>query len=331
MFDHHSPEAPAYIDHPAHCRIGVHPLPDRLHVITMISNPIRWRSRYENYWRFHEHVKHSGAILWTVEVAFGDRPFEVTTPDDPHHLQLRTRDEIWHKENALNLLIQRLPVEAKYIAWIDADVKFARNDWAQETIQLLQHYDFLQMFSHSTDLTRDYEPGATMTGFMYNWINTPDQFGVVPQGYYYGRGPHWHPGYAWAARRDALDKVGVLIDWAIMGAADWTMACALVGKVEAALGPDYGEMYKKLAREWQNRAERHIRRNVGYMPGLLYHYYHGEKKDRAYGDRHKLLVKTQFDPTVDIKRDWQGLWQLEPEAIELRDGLRAYNRARNED
>lgn len=320
-----------HLDHPAHARPGIQPFPDRLHVVTMVSNPVRWRSRYENYWRFHEHVQHSGATLHTCEVAFGGRPFEVTEPGNPMHLQLRTHTELWHKENALNLIINRLPPEVKYIAWIDADVKFARNDWAQETLQLLQHYQFLQMFSHAQDLSHHHEPGNIMSSFMYNWTHSPEAFGHRPKGTYYGRGPHWHPGYAWAARRGALNRVGSLIDWAIMGAADWIMACALVGKVESALGSAYHPNYKHLSRAWEKRAEKHIQRNVGYMPGLLYHMYHGDKKKRNYETRHKLLVDTQFDPTVDLKRDTQGLWQIEPDARQLRDGLRAYNRARDED
>src|SRR5439155_23489062 len=210
MVPRHRKEASMNGLHPAHATPQVLPLDDTLHVVTMVSNPVRWRSRYENYWRFHDHVSHSGAILWTVEVAFGDRPFEVTEPDDPHHLQLRTRDELWHKENALNLLIERLPSSAKYIAWVDADVKFARADWVQETLQQLQHFDFVQMFSHAQDLTADYAPGSVMTGFVYNWLHDRSSFDkIASYGAYatygtYGRAANWHPGYAWPARRSAL-------------------------------------------------------------------------------------------------------------------------------
>jgi len=110
------------IDHPSEARPGIHVFPDRLHVVTMLENPLRWRSRYSNYWMFERECQAARAILYTAEVAFGERHFEVTQASNPRHLQLRTTSEIWHKENALNLLIQRLPAEAKYIAWIDADV-----------------------------------------------------------------------------------------------------------------------------------------------------------------------------------------------------------------
>src|SRR6202035_3379899 len=103
------------MDHPSQARPGIHVLPDRLHVVTMLENPLRWRSRYWNYWMFERECEAAGAILYNA-------------------------------------------AEAKYVAWIDADVKFNRPDWAQETMQLLQHYDVLQMFSHAQDVGPDYEP-----------------------------------------------------------------------------------------------------------------------------------------------------------------------------
>jgi hypothetical protein len=74
---------------------------------------------------FQRHVETSGATLYTFEVAFGGREFEITEPNNPRHLQLRASSELWRKENALNLMAQRLPAEAQYLAWIDADVQFA--------------------------------------------------------------------------------------------------------------------------------------------------------------------------------------------------------------
>ena len=78
------------IDHPSQARPGIHVFPDRLHVVTMLENPLRWRSRYWNYWMFERECEAAGAILYTAEVAFGERHFEVTQAGNPRHLQLRT-------------------------------------------------------------------------------------------------------------------------------------------------------------------------------------------------------------------------------------------------
>lgn len=335
----HFPPSP-YLDHPSLAKPGIVPFPDRLHVVTMLSNPLRYRSRYANYWRFQKQIEDAGAVLWTAEVALGDRPFEITERDNPHHLQLRTSHELWHKENSLNLLIQRLPADAKYVAWVDADISFVRPDWAQETMQLLQHYDFLQLFSTAQDLTHDDDPmpGQLHTGFMYRYIETisdplaTTELPLNVAGYGpTGGGAYWHPGYAWAARIDALDAVGGLLDWAILGSADWHMAWGLVGRMHEHIVPQLSDNYISWCMEWEARAEQHIKRNVGYMPGMILHAFHGHKPKRRYGERWTFLIKAGFDPVRDIKRDHQGLWQLSGNNRELRDGIRAYNRLRDED
>jgi hypothetical protein len=138
-----------------------HRLRTHLDVIAVISNPVRYRSRYDLYRAFEAYVSHSGARLTTVELAYGQRPFEVTDPDNPRHVQLRTGHELWHKENLINLGIQRLPRNWEYVAWVDADVRFANPQWVQETLQELQHYQVVQLFSHAQDLGPRHEPLAS--------------------------------------------------------------------------------------------------------------------------------------------------------------------------
>ena len=148
-----------------------------LDVCTMISNPVRYASRYRLFQGFKAqnespHIRH-----WTVEIAYGNRPFAVTDAGNPRHLQLRTSSELWHKENALNLLfahVLRSVPDAEYFAWVDADVTFARPDWAYETIQQLHHYQVVQMFSHCLDLGPKYEPvGTIKNSFAWMYYNEP--------------------------------------------------------------------------------------------------------------------------------------------------------------
>jgi hypothetical protein len=125
---------------------------DLLYVVTVIFNSPRYRSRWQLYQDFAAHMEQSGVILYTVEVAFGDRDFVVTTADNPRHVQLRTKHEIWHKECAINLGVQRLPPNWRYFAWIDADVRFVRYDWVDETLHALQHYHVVQPWREAYDL-----------------------------------------------------------------------------------------------------------------------------------------------------------------------------------
>jgi hypothetical protein len=89
--------------------------------------------------------------------------------------------------------------------------------------------------------------------------------------------------------------------------------------------------YARSIRIWQNRASRAIKRNVGVVNCHVTHNYHGQKSQRGYGSRWKILRDNHFNPYVDIYRDYQGLYQLTPDKPALRDGIRAYFRSRNED
>ena len=336
----HFPDVPL-LEHPSHAEQGITPLASPLYVVTMLSNPLRWRSRYRNYWTFENHVNTAGAVLYTAEVAFGERAFEITSADNPRHLQLRTDDELWHKENALNHLISRLPADARYVAWVDADVQFTRPDWAQETVHQLQHYDFVQMFSQALDMDHSGEADLLQVhrGFAACYLETLAnplvEKTITHRLQYSGKdkvtGAYWHPGYAWAARIPSLEAVGMLMDWPVLGSADWHMAWGLIGKMSEHLVPELNPNYLNLCFEWEDRAETHIKRNLGCVPGSLIHHFHGRKTKRAYNERWRFLIDCGYDPLKDIYRDRQGLWQLRPEATRLRDGIRAYMRMRDED
>ena len=75
-----------------------------LHVATAYSNPFRWRTRRELVQDFRLHMSASPNVVLRIgELAYGDRPFDVTTADSLD-VQLRTSAELWHKENILNAI-----------------------------------------------------------------------------------------------------------------------------------------------------------------------------------------------------------------------------------
>lgn len=307
-----------------------------LYVISVISNPVRFKSRYELYRKFQARMQQAGIKLITVEQAFGDRPFVVTQPNNHYHIQVRSFEELWHKENMINLGIQALTEthpDWQYVAWIDADVFPAGNveDWCTETVQQLQHFMVVQMWTNAIDLGPMGETLETHTSFAKQYMDEkPYCYGQ--NGSYYER---WHPGYAWAARREAVDGVGQLIDTAILGAGDNHMAHALVGMMDLSMAKGLHPNYVAHLSRWGERAERFIRRDVGVVGQTILHEWHGKKASRGYHSRWQILVNNEFQPDQDLKRDSYGLWQLvdhgDVRSIKLRDQIRKYFRSRNED
>ena len=319
-------------------------LDEPLDVIVTVFNSPRFRNRWKLYEDFASRVEGLPSVrLWTVEVAFGRRAFAVTRPGHPRHLQLRTSAEIWHKERAQNLMLARVVAqypEAKYIAFVDADISFARHDWADSARQRLQHYHVVQMWGEAYDLDADGHITQEHESFTKCYLSGLPFPG--PTNYYLPKGGqkiNWHPGYAWAWRREALDAVGGLIDFAILGSADFHMAHALVGNLIPTLNRGgaeaFNKNYNRRMRQWQRLAERGIRRNIGLVKGSIFHHYHGAKKDRQYESRYRILKETEFDPDQDLVRDSQGLYRLQHyggrRSDALRDRVRAYFHQRDED
>lgn len=312
---------------------------DKFHVIAVVSNPIEYQSRYRLYDVFSEDTTRKGAQLWTVEMQTGARNHRITKAGEQNGVQLWSSalpGEIWHKENLLNVAIQHLTRHSpdwRYVAWVDADIKF-EDGALEKTAQALQHFDVVQMWSHATDFGPDGGlVGQIHQSFMYCYWHD-----IVPKnqhGYLFGG----HPGFAWAARRDSLNKMGSaltgpLIDFAALGSGDRHMACGLVGKVLDSVHGDMHPAYKKWLVQWQNQAERNIKRNVGYVSNSVRHMWHGRKADRGYASRWRILVDNQFNPETDLAKDVSGIWRLVvdcPRQRRLRDDIRKYFRARKED
>ena len=81
--------------------------PDLLHVVTCISNPVRYRSRWRLYERFLERMLRVGVSIPTVELTYGERHSEVALiiervqaaierirRPNVHHVRLESEDEL---------------------------------------------------------------------------------------------------------------------------------------------------------------------------------------------------------------------------------------------
>ena len=308
-----------------------------------------------------KHFHDSGAVIILVEIGFNrrelvfaDSGLDGTPADcgiiaaDPKHrhkyIGLHSKDELWLKENAINIGVQHCPYDWQNVCWLDADVHFVRPNWVGECIHKLQHgtqsdITFLQMFSHARDLGPNYEmlpetyPHANGMGFVHAWREGYLQTTLTPEiladlktigtdieklkedfielqkdlsgGICYP-GKRVFPGLAWACTRKGWDAVGGLIDVAVWGGGDWHQSHALIEKTEGMMRNDLHKNYKKIVNQWYQRCRTQVRRNVLVMEGSILHHWHGKKTDRGYNAKHSLLAKFGFDPPRHLKRDFQG-------------------------
>ena len=314
----------------------------RLAVISVISNPVGYLSRYRLYHDFAQRMRDHGVYLITVELATGSQPWAVTLPHRSEHLQLRTNSVLWHKENLVNLGLSRVPNHCDSVAWVDADIAFTNPNWAEDTVLALERYPVVQMFSKAADLDRNGDPMRIFHGFGYEYIQN---HGKIPaprtrhgfikdNGGIFSGDVFWHPGFAWAARKSVLEQLGGVAEFPILGSADHIMALGLVGQAQRINNIKFSSGYLDAVMRWQHRALSVVGKQLGYVPGMIVHYYHGKKINRGYHTRTGLLIEHQFDPSTDLRKSAEGVLELvtdHPRQQALANSVMKYFQDRRED
>lgn len=305
---------------------------DRLYAVCVVFNPHNFKSRIRLYKEFAPYIEFCGAKLLTVEIAFGDRPFEVTTPDNKWNIQLRTNHVIWHKERAFNIAIKRLKKLApkwNKVALLDADVSFSSHHWVKDAIHALDHYKIIQLFSQAAHLNAKEEILWYCRSVFHDW--------VVKKGFHQNPPMHHkhytggHPGLAWAIRRDAFQQLEGLLDFTISGSGDLMMANALMGNVLLSTRPGISPGFKSALEGWQKKCDEHIKGNVGFIHGVCLDHWHGKSEHRGYEKRWDIMNFHQFDPATDIVMGENGLWEWAGNKHQLEQDIRLSTMKRNED
>ena len=307
--------------------------------MTVYFNFLGVRRKLENYHRFREESKRQGLPLLVVELAIGDRPFELEEGDADVIVRRRgsRKNLLWQKERLLNLGLEQLPEECTKVAWLDADVLFPNDGWVARCESLLDDHDVIQLYSEAVKLPRRglrrFDPEAAPEGP----ADGQKCYGIVAsleQGLYDGQGSAGpggylaHPGFAWAARRDVLRHIG-FFDRNLTGSSDSVMARIVLGFPLAPLRRR--RLVDGHAAAWAWKVRRHVK-SVSFLDGTLLHLWHGSYKHRQYVMRGAALMRRRsFDFSKDVRLGADGLWEWVDPDNGWVDDMRSFFRKRNED
>jgi hypothetical protein len=301
------------------------PIEQKLNVIVVISNPCLFATRYILMREFIQRIdkEETNVNLYIVEMIYPNQRFIITEKSNKKHLQLQTECPLWHKENMINLGVKHLlPKNYKAFAWIDGDIEFENNTWALDTLKVLNGTkDIVQLFSHCVDMDSN-----EMTMKIHNSAG----YQYCKKKPYCGSGMnYWHPGYAWAITRKAYEKMGGLYDVGILGSGDNIMLHCLLKNGINSVNKENTPQYIDSIIEFQKKT-RGLR--LGYVPGIIRHYYHGSKKNRKYQERWQILIKHEYSPNLHITYDSNGiLIPTEAFSEEFKADIYNYFASRNED
>lgn len=276
--------------------------------ITCYFNPCNYKRRYQNYIAFRKASKTQGLNLLTVELALDDQDYQLNNNDSTIMIQVRSKSTLWHKEQLLNIALDNLPKECTKVCWLDCDLIFENSNWIQETSNLLNKFVFVQPFDTVCNL--DIKGNVTQK---------TDAYAKSLGGTY---------GFAWAAKRDFLNKTGGFYAYNIVGGGD-NFINTLLGKWT---GERYGNVQKEHIKNYIDQCPKIQRKDIHFTPGSVKHLWHGSTHNRRYKKRHEILRDNDFDPDKHIKlNDYNCLEWSSSAPNKLKVQVRKYFKERKED
>jgi len=304
-----------------------------LWAVTSYFNPARYRRRIENYRVFRQAL---GVPLLAVELSFTGT-FELKADDADRVLHISGGDVMWQKERLLNLGLRQLPAGCDNVAFLDCDILFGDADWPGEVTALLQRAPMAQAFAQIRHLGRD---TAADTRAMNITFTQPSIAAAVAR----GGDPATllagvtqrdatvvSPGYAWAFRREAIERHG-LYEYCIAGGGDNALACAAWGCFDKVMSVHHMNPHQQTRYlDWARPFHASMDGKVSHASGDLFHLWHGEMADRRPGLRHIEFQPFGFNPAEDIAATAGEALRWNSAKPQLHAWLRDYFSARRED
>ena len=303
--------------------------------LTTFFNPERFRRRKVVYDIFRENARRQGLQLLTVELAFGDAPFELRAHDAEILIHVRAGKDavMWQKERLFNVGLDHLPTACNALAWLDCDVVFDNPAWVEETAELLCRHVVVQPFSLAAHLP----PGRATMKIREACPPGSDRRPSSGYAYTYGRSSPLedplvvgHAGFAWAARRSLFDGIG-FYDKMIVGGGGAILACGLLGRSTSRLTHLMPDALVDDQRQWIAAMSARVRGSVRYTRGSLLHLWHGPRRREALPSALRLLQRHSFDPRRDIRKADSGCFVWAGSKPRLAKGVARLFWLRNED
>jgi hypothetical protein len=298
--------------------------------ITSFFNPTGSARRLYNYHLFRQALD---LPLVTVEWSWtkGGPDLQLRDDDAEILIQLSGPDLIWQKERLLNLAIKALPMDCRYVAWLDCDVLFDNPYWHDLVALKLEECPVVQPYNVLVNLGPDGQPlqADKLGGRVRRAIGDPTIQASIPWDSL-RHGMSVICGYAWAGRIELLRKHG-LYDACVIGSGDRAIFNAAIGRFADAaymrMNPSRFAHYLR----WANPFYRDVAGRIGWISGQMRNLWHGSILDRKYEQRHVDFEAYDLDPVQDLEIDEAGCWRWATAKPEMHAFLIDYFFGRNED
>jgi len=248
-------------------------------VIACHFNPCGFMRPRLNLLHFLSWTAALGIPVYVAELSFTrGRPPVLPAGPRVRHIETDPVNCLFQKEALLNAAAAIVPGRFTKIAWLDADILISDNDWLAKASALLDDFAVIQPFRRGILTNPDWREEKLLVSVAA---------GLHAGGHF----RHYHPGFAWAGRREFFTDHGGLYERSIAGHGDIMAARAFTGSMSGhdATEENMNQLAVKEWREWAAPVTRWTGGKVGYLRADAWHLWHGETANRNYDAKRKLL------------------------------------------
>jgi hypothetical protein len=265
--------------------------------LSCFFNPCDFKLPKQNCLKFlNETVPQFGPDFYFGQVSLNKNKSAIL----PHHtfsfvtnyLELNSDSAIWHKERALNRLIEQFDLlnRYEYLVWLDCDVLMAYK--TKFTFECGGNDNYFQAFvscgRQEKNKSVSYNVGIA---FQLGQLDTKKE-------------DDGDMGLGWGIKTSFLKDHcgGNLFDFGIVGGGDTFMFNAILGRKFNTGCVDLDLLINKYCDKPLDKP--------GYLWNSLVHLYHGEFKNRQYDSRIEILRKHNFNPSKHLNTNIDSLYEL---------------------
>jgi hypothetical protein len=301
--------------------IYIQPEVDDTAVLMAFYNPVPFKRILKNIRYITSCMEAVGIPVFVAECVFPGRRPQLPKAD----LVVHSSSYMFYKEQLLNLLEPKVPEQYTKLVFLDGDILFDAPDWLNQISVKLNHVDILQPFQEACWLTPDNTRIRNKKlSYAHAIVN-----GLTGQA---GETHLYHPGFAWAMRRDIFRRLGGFYARSIVGNGDMMFTFNFfTDSIPASFKRDHS-VSDVITDGWLSYHAQFVR--VGPSLGVLgikaLHLFHGLTENRQYRTRYR-------DVGEHLKGTWDEIVTMNPDGLtEFRDpraseAVLRYFKGRNED
>jgi hypothetical protein len=289
-------------------------------VLIAFFNPAGFKRILRNALYVIECLKNNKIPYFVIECVFNGAQPQIPNPT----MVVHSNSYMFYKELLTNKLETAVPQEFTKLVCLDADIIFDSPDWLDQVSAKLDVDDIIQPFNQACWLTpNNTKIRSKKPSYAVGLVNRRlDDLRMIHM---------FHPGFAWAFKRETFRKIGGFFTKGIMGNGDTMFAFNFFkdGIPEFFINdlqirfildtwPDYHAKFKE------------VNPSVGFLNNKAFHLFHGVRQNRQYRTRYKSithLITGTWDNEISLNND--GLFEFKNR--ELNAAFLEYFKARNED